>query len=255
MADRDYLQYDNERIDDLQIKGRRIIQKTDGFCFGMDAVLLSDYARVKAGSRVVDLCSGTGIVPILIEAKYPVGHVEGLEYFPEYVEMAGRSIRMNRQEDKVSMREGDVKEARRLFAADSADYVTCNPPYMTENHGLINPDFQKAAARHELLCSFGDVADAARWILRQGGHFILVHRPFRLAEIISELKQRKLEPKRMRLVYPYVDKEPNMVLLDCVNGGRQRMTVDPPLIVYNKDGSYTPDILKIYHLDGDNNTT
>ena len=239
---------DNERIDDLQLKGCRIIQKTDGFCFGMDAVLLSDYARVKAGSRVIDLCSGTGIVPILLEAKYEIGEAVGVEYFGDYVEMAGRSIRMNGQENKIRMLEGDICSIREMLPAASADYVTCNPPYMTGSHGLVNPHFQKAASRHEILCTFADVADAAGWLLRPGGHFVLVHRPFRLAEIIHELRLRKLEPKRMRLVYPYADKEPNMVLLDCVRGGRQRLTVDPPLIVYDKKGNYTEEILRIYNM-------
>ena len=236
----------NERIDDLQLKGCRIIQKTDGFCFGMDAVLLSDFARIKAGSRVVDLCTGTGIIPILLAAKYPVAYVEGLEYFRDYVDMASRSVRMNGQDGVISMRQGDVRKVREEYPPSKADYVTCNPPYMTQSHGLVNPDPKKAAARHEILCTFADVADAAKWLVRPGGHFILVHRPFRLAEIIHELRTRKLEPKRMCLVYPYINKEPNMVLLDCVRGGRQRMTVEPPLIVYNEDGTYTRDLLRKY---------
>ena len=246
MEDTSVFLNDNERIDDLQLKSCRIIQKRDGFCFGMDAVLLSDFAHIKAGSRVVDLCTGTGIIPILLAAKYEVSHVEGLEFFPEYVEMASRSVKMNGQDNLITLKQGDVKKVKEYYPASCADYVTCNPPYMTESHGLINPDYQKAAARHELLCTFADVADAAQWIVRPGGHFILVHRPFRLAEIIHELRIRKLEPKRMCLVYPYIDKEPNMVLLDCVRGGRQRMTVEPPLIVYNKDGSYTKELLSKY---------
>ena len=201
---------ENERIDDLQIKDYRIIQKTDGFCFGIDAVLLSDYARVKKKSKGIDLCSGTGIIPILMEGKYPLAHVEGLEYQEEFAKMAERSVKM------------------------------------TGEHGLTNPDYAKAIARHEITCSLEDVVKAAKWLLKTGGHFYMVHRPFRLAEIIYTLKQHKLEPKRMRLVHPYVDKEPNMVLIDVVKGGKQRITVEPPLIVYNKDGSYTDEIYQIY---------
>lgn len=236
----------DERIDDLQIKGYKIIQNTKGFCFGIDAVLLSDYARIKKRSRVMDLCSGNGIVPILLEAKFSPDHIEGVEYQESSVEMAMRSVRMNHLENKVKIRQGDVKEIRTLYAQDSFDYVTCNPPYMTGNHGLTNGDYGKAIARHEILCSLEDVVQAAKWLLKPTGHFVMVHRPFRLAEIICCLKKNKLEPKRMRMVHPYVDKEPNMVLIDAVKGGRERITVDAPLIVYKKDGNYTDEIYQIY---------
>ena len=230
---------ENERIDDLQIKDYRIIQKTDGFCFGIDAVLLSDYARVKKKSKGIDLCSGTGIIPILMEGKYPLAYVEGLEYQEEFAKMAERSVKMNGQEEKVHIVQGDVRNIKTDYERESFDWVTCNPPYMTGEHGLTNPDYAKAIARHEITCSLEDVVKAAKWLLKTGGHFYMVHRPFRLAEIIYTLKQHKLEPKRMRLVHPYVDKEPNMVLIDAAKGGKQRITVEPPLIVYNKDGSYT----------------
>ncbi len=238
-----------ERLDDLQIKGYKILQKTDGFCFGMDAVLLSDYAKVKKGAKVMDLCSGTGIIPILVEAKYPVSYVEGLEYQERFVEMASRSVAMNGQENIIKMTQGDVKEVREKYPQDSFDYVTCNPPYMTGSHGLINDDMGKAIARHEILCSLEDVVKASKWLLKPGGHLVMVHRPFRLAEILCTLKENKLEPKRMRLVYPYLDKEPNMVLIDAVKGGKQRIAVDAPLIVYKKDGKYTEEIYKIYGME------
>ena len=238
-----------ERLDDLQIKGYKILQKTNGFCFGMDAVLLSDYAKVKKGAKVMDLCSGTGIVPILLEAKYPLDSVAALEYQESYVDMARRSFAINGQEDKIRIDQGDVKEVRSCYGQDSFDYVTCNPPYMTGSHGKTNEDYEKAISRHEILCTLEDVASASAWLLKHSGHLIMVHRPFRLAEIISTLKKYKLEPKRMRLVYPYVDKEPNMVLIDAVKGGKQRITVDPPLIVYQEDGTYTDEIYHIYGMD------
>ncbi len=235
-----------ERIDDLQIKGYQIIQNVNGFCFGMDAVLLSGYASPKRNAKVMDLCTGTGIIPILMEAKYQIAHIDGLEYQEDYVEMANRSVLMNHQEETIQILQGDVKNVREYFQADSYDMVTCNPPYMTGSHGLTNEDFVKAVARHEILCSLDDVIMAAKWLLKPTGHFVMVHRPFRLAEMMYKLKEHKLEPKRMRLVYPYVDKEPNMVLIDAVKGGRERVTVDSPLIVYEKDGTYTEEIYKIY---------
>ncbi len=239
-----------ERLDDLQIKGYQVLQKTDGFCFGMDAVLLSDYARIRKNAVVMDLCSGTGVIPILLEAKYPLESVTGLEIQETYVEMALRSIAMNGQEKKVRMVQGDVRKVRDTYPQDSFDYVTCNPPYVTGDHGLTNLSYDIAVARHEILCSLEDVVRSSAWLLKHGGHLVMVHRPYRLAEIIYTLKQYKLEPKRMRLVYPYQDKEPNMVLIDAVKGGRQRITVDPPLVVYNKDGSYTQEIYRIYGMDG-----
>ncbi|MCI6859373.1 MAG: tRNA1(Val) (adenine(37)-N6)-methyltransferase [Eubacterium sp.] len=235
-----------ERIDDLQINDYHLIQKIDGFCFGIDAVLLSDFARVKKKSRVMDLCTGTGIIPVLMEAKYSPEYIEGLEIQEEYAKMASRSVAMNGLSEKVKITEGDVKKVREHYEKESFDVVTCNPPYMTGKHGLTNQNYEKAIARHEITCTLKDVIEAVSWILKPYGHFFMVHRPFRLAEIIYQLKEHKLEPKRIRFVYPYVDKEPNMVLIDSVKWGNQRVTVEPPLIVYNKDGSYTGKIYEIY---------
>ena len=236
---------ENERVDDLQ-NGYYIIQDPRKFCFGMDAVLLSGFARVKKGEKVLDMGTGTGIIPVLLASKTVGEHFTGLEIQEECAEMAARSVKYNNLEDRVSIRQGDIKEAVSIFGAASFHVITCNPPYMTGAHGLKNPDYGKAIARHEITCSLEDVVQAAKWLLKPGGHFYMVHRPFRLAEIIYTLKQYKLEPKRMRLVHPYVDKEPNMVLIDCAKGGNPRITVDSPLIVYNKDGSYTDEIYQIY---------
>ena len=236
---------ENERVDDLQ-NGYYIIQDPRKFCFGMDAVLLSGFARVKKGEKVLDMGTGTGIIPVLLASKTVGEHFTGLEIQEECAEMAARSVKYNNLEDRVSIRQGDIKEAVSIFGAASFHVVTCNPPYMIGQHGLQNPYMAKAIARHEITCSLEDVVKAAKWLLKTGGHFYMVHRPFRLAEIIYTLKQHKLEPKRMRLVHPYVDKEPNMVLIDAAKGGKQRITVEPPLIVYNKDGSYTDEIYQIY---------
>ena len=217
---------EGERIDDLERNGYRIIQHPEKFCFGMDAVLLTGFARARRSDRLLDLGTGTGIIPLLMEAKYGCAHLTGLEIQAESADMAERSVELNGLSDRIEIVTGDIKEADHLFPSASFDCITCNPPYMIGQHGIANPDAPKAIARHEILCTFSDVAAQAEKLLKPGGHFFLVHRPFRLAEIITELVRRRLEPKRMQLVYPYVDREPNMVLLEAVRGGRPRMTVE-----------------------------
>ena len=229
---------EHERIDNLERNGYQIIQDSDKFCFGMDAVLLSGFAKVKPGGKVLDLGTGTGIIPILMEAKTQGEHFIGLEIQEESADMARRSVLLNHLENKIDIVCGDIKEADTLFQAASFDVITCNPPYMIGQHGITNPDAPKAIARHEILCTLEDVIP--------GGNFYMVHRPFRLAEIISVMVRYKLEPKRMRLVYPYVDKEPNMVLIEGCRGGKSRMTVEKPLIVYKELGKYTDEIYEVY---------
>ena len=237
---------EGERLDDLHRKGYQIIQNENLFCFGMDAVLLSGFAKVKEGGRSLDLGTGTGIIPILMEARTNGSYYAGLEISKTSAEMAARSVAHNGLEQKIEIIQGDIKKAGELFAPASFDTVTSNPPYMIGQHGLVNPDIEKAAARHEVLCTLEDVIKAAARLLKVGGHFYMVHRPCRLAEIICTMSKYKLEPKRMRLVYPYIDKEPNMVLIEGVRGGKSRMTVEPPLIVYEKPGEYTQEIIDIY---------
>lgn len=237
---------DEERVDDLQRNGYRIIQKKNGFCFGMDAVLLSGFARVREGQVHIDLGTGTGIIPILLEAKTEGAHFTGLEIQDAVADMAARSVRLNGLEDKVTIARGDIREASRLFGKASFDVVTSNPPYMNDNHGLKNPDLPKAIARHEVLCTLDDVCREAAALLKPGGSFFMVHRPHRLAEIISTLKEYKLEPKRMKLVHPFVDKEANMVLIEAVRGGKSMMKVEAPVIVYREPGVYTDEIYTIY---------
>ena len=237
---------ENERIDDLQRNGYRIIQNPEKFCFGMDAVLLSGFVRVKKGAQVLDLGTGTGIIPILLEAKTEAAHLTALEIQEESADMARRSVQLNGLEDKIDVVTGDIKEAVTLFGAASFDVVTCNPPYMIGQHGLTNPGEPKAIARHEILCTLEDVVRNAAKLLKPGGNFFMVHRPFRLAEIITLMTQYKLEPKRMQLVYPYVDKEPNMVLIEGCRGGRSRMTVEKPLIVFKAPNVYMDEICDLY---------
>lgn len=237
---------ENERIDDLQRNGYRIIQNREKFCFGMDAVLLSGFASVKPGAEVLDMGTGTGIIPILLEAKSQASHFYALEIQPESADMARRSVSLNNLQNKIEIVTGDIKEAGSIFKAASFDLVTCNPPYMIGNHGITNPDAPKAIARHEILCTLEDVISNATRLLKPGGSFCMVHRPFRLAEIITLMTKYKIEPKRMRLVYPYVDKEPNMVLIEGCRGGKPRMTVEKPLIVYKAPNVYTDEIYEIY---------
>lgn len=237
---------ENERIDDLNRNNLKIIQDPGRFCFGMDAVLLTGFVKVKEGAKVLDMGTGTGIIPILISAKTAASHITALEIQEESADMATRSILLNDLQDKIDVVNGDIKEAAEIFGKASFDTVTCNPPYMIGQHGLRNPDSAMAIARHEVLCTFDDVAKNAAAVLKPGGKFFLVHRPFRLAEIFATLMKYKLEPKRMQLVYPYVDKEPNMVLIEAVKSGKSRLTVEKPLIIYKESGVYTDDIYDIY---------
>lgn len=237
---------ENERVDDLQRNGYQIIQKKDGFCFGMDAVLLSGFAQVRKGEKAIDLGTGTGIIPILLEAKYEGEHHIGLEIQAEVAEMAARSVRLNHLEERVSIVQGDIKEAAKLFGRAQFDVVTSNPPYMNDAHGLKNPDLPKAIARHEVMCTLDDVVREAAGLLKPGGRFYMVHRPHRLIEIVTALTKYKLEPKRMKMVHPFVDKEANMVLIEAVRGGKSMIKVEAPIIVYKEQGVYTDEIYDIY---------
>lgn len=236
---------ENERLDDLQ-NGYFIIQNMKNFCYGIDAVLLAGFARVKPGERVLDMGTGTGIIPILLKAKTPGEHFTGLEIQEESAQMARRSVVYNGLEKDIEIRTGDIREAAAIFGRASFSVVTCNPPYMTGSHGLVNPHLPKAIARHEVLCTLEDVISQAAQVLEPRGRFYMVHRPFRLAEIMGLMMKYQLEPKRMRLVYPYVDKEPNMVLIEGLLGGNPRITVEKPLIVYERPGVYTDEIREIY---------
>ena len=238
--------HEGERLDELQRNGYGIIQNPARFCFGMDAVLLSGFAKAKAGEKVLDLGTGTGIIPILMEAKTDAADFAALEIQEESADMARRSVAYNHLEDKIKVVTGDIRDASNIFGASSFHVVTTNPPYMTAQHGLTNVYEAKTIARHEVLCNLEDIIRESARLLMPGGRFYMVHRPFRLAEIISLMVQYRMEPKRMRLVYPYVDREPNMVLIEGLRGGKSRMTVEKPLIVYKEPGKYTDEIYDVY---------
>ena len=236
---------DRERLDDLEISGLHIIQSPDKFCFGMDAVLLSGFAYAKKGHRVIDLGTGTGILPLLLWAKTEGEHFTGLEIQEESADMARRSVVGNNIAN-IEIVDGDIKSADKLFKRQSFDVVTSNPPYMINEHGITNPDAPKQIARHEILCTLEDVVKAAAYLLKSNGKFFMVHRPFRLPEVFENLRKYRLEPKRMRLVYTQIDKEPNMVLVEAVKYGKPRLIVEKPLIVYDKDMKYTEEMMRDY---------
>ena len=240
------LVHENERLDELHRNGYYIIQDQARFCFGMDAVLLSGFAKAKRGERCLDLGTGTGIIPILMEAKTDSEDFTALEIQEESADMARRSVLYNDLADRIKVVTGDIKDASKIFGASSFDIITTNPPYMIGEHGLSSASEAKAIARHEVLCTLDDILRESAKLLKPGGRFYMVHRPFRLAEIFSKMVEYKIEPKRMKLVYPYIDKEPNMVLIEGLRGGRSRLTVEKPLIVYKEAGVYTDEIYDIY---------
>lgn len=237
---------ENERLDDLQRNNLKIIQKTDGFCFGMDAVLLSGFALVKEGEQVLDLGTGTGIIPLLLSAKTRGKHFSALEIQEEIADMAARSVSINHLEEKIKIVKGDIKEASRIFGAASFDVVTTNPPYMNDAHGLKNPTEIKAISRHEVLCALEYVVREGAKVLKPGGRMYMVHRPHRLIEILETMTKYKLEPKRMKFVHPFRDKEANMVLIESVRGGGAFLKLEAPIVVYKEPGVYTDEIYDIY---------
>jgi tRNA1Val (adenine37-N6)-methyltransferase len=207
---------------------------------------LSGFAKVKAGERVLDMGTGTGIIPILLEAKTQGEHFDALEIQEESADMARRSVALNHLENKIEVVCGDIKEASAIFGRSVFDVVTSNPPYMNDCHGIKNPDMPKAIARHEVLCTLEDVVREAAAVLKPNGRFYLVHRPHRLVEIISTLTAYKLEPKRMKFVHPYIDKEANMVLIEAVYGAKSMVKLEPPIIVFQEEGVYSEEIREIY---------
>lgn len=240
---------ENERLDDLQRKGYKIIQNTNIFCFGIDAVLLSAFASLREHENAIDLGTGNGIIPLLLSARYGGKHITGLEIQDINVNMAARSVALNNLTEKIDIVKGDICKASEIFGCNTFNVVTSNPPYMNENHGITNPESAKAIARHELLCTLEDVIREGARLLKVKGRMYMVHRPHRVVEIFNRMAQYKLEPKRVRFVHPFADKEANMVLIEAVKGGNPGIKVEKPLIVYEDVNVYTKEIMELYYGD------
>ena len=237
---------EDENIDDLQLNGLNLIQKKDGFKFGIDAVLLSDFANVKTKHSVIDLCTGTGIIPFLVYGKYNPKEVLGIEIQNDMVEMAQRSVKLNSLEGKVSFKNLDLKNTDELKKLGRFDVLTVNPPYKLNNSGILNPMDKLAIARHEIMCNLEDVICAARILLKDNGRMFIVHRPERLADIFTLMRKYKIEPKRVKMIHPKANKAPNIVLVEGQRDGGAYLKWDEPLYVYDDNGNYTEEIDKIY---------
>ena len=248
----------DERIDDLDLKGLKIIQKEKAFRFGIDAVLLSDFANVKSKHRVIDLCTGTGIVPFLLYGKYNPKEVWGIEIQEEMEEMARRSSKLNGTEDIVKFKCADLKDKNLVKELGRFDVLTVNPPYKLNNSGIVNPNDKLAIARHEILCNLEDVIVAARRLLKDNGRMFIVHRPERLADIFSLMRKYNIEPKRVKMVHAVckntefwgedlnVNKEPNIVLVEGQRDGGAFLKWEKPLYVYDEEGNFSREIDEIY---------
>ena len=223
-----------ERLDDLQLNGLELIQDPEKFCFGVDAVLLSDFVRVREGESVLDMGTGNGIIPVLLSAKTEGKKFTGLEIQADTAEMARRSVAWNGLEDRVEIVTGDIREASQIFKPVFFDVITTNPPYMPAEHGIRNADSARAAARHEVLCTLDDILRESMRLLQDKGRFYMIHRPFRLTEILIKMNHYKIEPKRIRFIHPYADKEPVLVMVEGVRGARPGVKIDPPIIIYDR---------------------
>ncbi|MDP4181694.1 MAG: tRNA1(Val) (adenine(37)-N6)-methyltransferase [Bacillota bacterium] len=243
----DILINENESIDDLQYKGLKIIQKNDGFKFGVDAVILSHFLDVKKNDHIIDLGTGTGIIPILIAGKTEARMITGLEIQQDMAEMAARSVKLNELDERVKIVCGDIKNSVEYFGGSKFNSVVTNPPYMSSGRGLVNPSDTKSIARHEILCGLEDVIRSAAKLLVTGGQMAMVHRPQRLVDILVLMRQYKIEPKFLRFVHPSPYKRANLVLIKGFRGGNPELKMIEPLYIYDEHGNYSKEINDIYN--------
>lgn len=239
-----------ETLDDLQLKNLYVIQKKKGFRFGIDAVLLANFAQVKRGSSVIDLCSGTGIIPFIIAGKTEASSITGIEIQEEMVEMAKRSVQFNKLEHRINFINGDLRNLELLKKLPKADVVTVNPPYKLANSGIVNPEDKMAIARHEICCTLEDVIIACRILLNDNKRMYMIHRPDRLADILTLMRKHKIEPKRIQMIHPNTKKAPNIVLVEGQRDGGAFLKWEPPIFVYDEYGNYSEQINKIYGRSG-----
>ena len=237
----------NELIDDLQLKGLKIIQKEDGFCFGIDAVLLANFAKVKDKDIVLDLGTGTGIIPILIAGHTNAKDITAVEIQPEISDMAKRSVALNNLEDRIKIVNDDLKNIDKYLKHNSFDVIVTNPPYIKNNGGLINEIDTKSISRHEIKCSLEDVVRVSAKLLKHNGKFCMVHRPDRLVDIITLMRKYKVEPKALRFVHGSIGKDAKLILIKGVKGAKAELKVEASLYVYDENGNYTKEIDYIYN--------
>ena len=238
----------DERIDDLEYRNLKIIQKKDGFCFGIDSVLLSDFAKnIKKDSKVMDIGTGTGIIAILLSAKSKAKKIYGVEIQEEMAKMADKSVKLNNLEEKIKIINADINNASELLEKNTFDAIVTNPPYKKNNSGIINENEMKLISRHEIKCNIEDIIRESSKFLKDKGELYMVHRPERLAEIIVTLKKFNLEPKVLRFVQSNQEKNPSMFLLKAIKNAGEFLKVEKTLIIYDTEGKYTQEILKIYN--------
>ena len=237
----------NERIDDLEFKGLKIIQNRDGFCFGIDSVLLSDFAKNIKNAKVIDLGTGTGIINILLSGKTNNCNFTGVEIQEEVAEMAKRSNKLNNLEDRIKIINESILNLKNKFQRKEFDIVVTNPPYKKINTGIINKEDKKIISRHEITASLEDFIQTASYLLKDYGEFYMVHRPDRLVDIFSIMRKERIEPKKIKFVYPDKNKKANLVLIKGVKLGNPFLEYEDNLYVYDENGNYTKDILEIYN--------
>lgn len=237
---------EDETLDDLQLKDIHIIQKKDAFRFGVDAVLLANFPIINRAVKVIDFCSGNGIIPLILAGKTKASHILGIEIQEDMAQMASRSVQFNKLGDKIEVIHGDITDHTMLKELHKVDIVTVNPPYKLKNSGIINPDDKNAIARHEICCTLEDVIVAAKIVLKDNGRIYMVHRPERLADIFTLMRKHKIEPKRIRMVYPCPNKAPNIVLVEGQKNSGAFLKWEKPIYVYNEKGQYSDEINEIY---------
>lgn len=236
---------ENEQTDILK-NGLKIIQNPNAFMFGIDAVLLACFANIRRNSKVIDLGTGNGIIPLLMSTMHETASFTGLEIQKESASLAKRSVSLNGLDERIEIIEGDIKECGTLFAHNCADAVVSNPPYMTASQGKQNPDERKNIARHEVLCSIHDIARAVNHIMKDNGSFFMIHRPYRLPEIFKAFSEFNLEVKRLRLVSSTVADEPSMVLLEIKKNAKPYLKIENNLIVYKEKNVYSDEVLSFF---------
>ncbi|MGV8983677.1 tRNA1(Val) (adenine(37)-N6)-methyltransferase [Clostridium sp.] len=239
----------DETLDDLNLKGIKVIQKKEAFRFGIDAVLLANFAKIRKNAKVVDLCTGTGIIPFILAGKTNASDIIGVEIQEELVDMANRCAQYNNLEQKIKFICGDLKSSELIKSIPKVDVVTVNPPYKLQNSGLINLNDKNAISRHEICCTLEDVIIAIRILLKDSGRVYMVHRPDRLVDILCTMRKHKIEPKRIRMVHPSVNKAPNIVLIEGQRDGGTFLKWETPLYVHTEDGGYTQEIQDMYNSD------